>query len=226
MQRLGVIPVQLAGSDIYAALADGSIDAAEWVGPYDDERLGLYKAAKHYYYPGWWEGGPEIDLFVNAKAWAELPKAYQAILEAACAEANVDMVAKYDARNPAALRRLVAAGVQLHQFPREIMQASYKAAVEVYDEFAASNAKFRRSTSRGGSSATRKSCGFASPRKPLTSSWSSPASRARRQRRRRSRRLASLPPRHGDQACAGGPRLAAMVKYSFYFRAAPCPIVY
>src|SRR5208282_2806103 len=123
MQRLGVMPQQLAGSDIYAALADGSIDAAEWVGPYDDERLGLYKIAKHYYYPGWWGGGPEIDLFVNSKAWAVLPRAYQAILEAACAEANVDMMAKYDARNPAALRRLVAAGVQLHAFSREIMLA-------------------------------------------------------------------------------------------------------
>lgn len=144
MERLGVLPRQLAGNDIYAALADGSIDAAEWVGPYDDERLGLYKLAKHYYYPGWWEGGPEIDLFVNAKAWADLPKAYQAILEAACAEANVDMVAKYDARNPAALRRLVAAGVQLHAFPREIMLASYKAAVEVYDEFAAKSPKFSK----------------------------------------------------------------------------------
>ena len=144
MRRLGVMPLQLPGSDIYAALADGSIDAAEWVGPYDDERLGLYKLAKHYYYPGWWEGGPEIDLFVNAKAWADLPHAYQAILEAACAEANVDMVAKYDARNPAALRRLVAAGVQLRAFPREIMQASYKAAVEVYDEFAAKDAKFSK----------------------------------------------------------------------------------
>jgi TRAP-type mannitol/chloroaromatic compound transport system substrate-binding protein len=144
MQRLGAMPQQLAGSDIYAALADGSIDAAEWIGPYDDERLGLYKIAKHYYYPGWWGGGPEIDLFVNSKAWAALPRAYQAILEAACAEANVDMMAKYDARNPAALRRLVAAGVQLHAFPREIMLASYKAAVEVYDELAAKNAKFSK----------------------------------------------------------------------------------
>ena len=117
MQRLGLLPLQLAGGDIYAALEDGTIDAAEWVGPYDDERLGLYKVAKYYYYPGWWEGGPEIDLFVNTKAWADLPKDYQAILEAACAEANVDMMAKYDARNPAALRRLVAAGVQLRAVP-------------------------------------------------------------------------------------------------------------
>ena len=144
MQRLGAVPVQLAGGDIYPALETGSIDAAEWVGPYDDERLGLFKVAKYYYYPGWWEGGPEVDLLINRKAWADLPKDYQSILEAACAEANVDMLAKYDARNPAALRRLVAAGVQLRPFPREIMQASYKTAVEVYDEIAATNAKFNK----------------------------------------------------------------------------------
>ena len=144
MSKLGLVPQQIAGGDIYPALEKGTIDAAEWVGPYDDEKLGLYKIAKFYYYPGWWEGGPELDLFVNTKAWEALPKDYQSILESACAEANVDMVAKYDALNPAALRRLVAAGVQLRPFPREIMQASHKAATEVYDEFAATNAKFKK----------------------------------------------------------------------------------
>src|SRR5881398_1446418 len=144
LQKLGAVPQQIAGGDIYPALEKGTIDAAEWVGPYDDEKLGLYKVAKYYYYPGWWEGGPELDLFVNTKAWSDLPKDYQSILTAACAEANVDMVAKYDALNPAALRRLVAAGVQLRPFPREIMQASWKAAVEVYDEFATTNPKFKK----------------------------------------------------------------------------------
>ena len=144
MQKLGLVPQQIAGGDIYPALEKGTIDAAEWVGPYDDEKLGLYKVAKYYYYPGWWEGGPELDLFVNTKAWSELPKDYQAILEAACAEANVDMMAKYDVLNPPALRRLVAAGVILRPFPREIMMASYKAAVEVYDGFAETNPKFKK----------------------------------------------------------------------------------
>jgi TRAP-type mannitol/chloroaromatic compound transport system substrate-binding protein len=144
MQKLGLVPQQIAGGDIYPALEKGTIDAAEWVGPYDDEKLGLYKVAKYYYYPGWWEGGPELDLFVNTKAWAELPKDFQSILEAACAEANVDMMAKYDALNPAALRRLVAAGVLLRPFPREIMQASYNATVEVYEGFAATNPKFKK----------------------------------------------------------------------------------
>jgi TRAP-type mannitol/chloroaromatic compound transport system substrate-binding protein len=144
LSKLGVVAQQLAGGDIYPALEKGTIDAAEWVGPYDDEKLGFHKVAKYYYYPGWWEGGPELDLFVNTKAWADLPKDYQAILEAACYEANVDMVAKYDAVNPPALRRLVAAGVQLRPFPREIMQASWKAANELYAETSASNPKFKK----------------------------------------------------------------------------------
>jgi TRAP-type mannitol/chloroaromatic compound transport system substrate-binding protein len=144
MSKIGLVPQQIAGGDIYPALEKGTIDAAEWVGPYDDEKLGLYKVAKNYYYPGWWEGGPELDLFVNTKAWEALPKDYQAILEAACAEANVDMVAKYDAVNPAALRRLVAAGVQLRPFPREIMLASWKAANELYAETSAGNPRFKK----------------------------------------------------------------------------------
>src|SRR5215211_1485064 len=119
--KLGVVAQQIPGGDIYPALEKGTIDAAEWVGPYDDEKLGFYKVAKYYYYPGWWEGGPELDLFVNTQAWEKLPKSYQAILEAACYEANVDMMAKYDALNPAALRRLVAAGVQLRPFSRELL---------------------------------------------------------------------------------------------------------
>ena len=144
LQKLGLVPQQIPAGDIYPALEKGTIDAAEWVGPYDDEKLGLYKVAKYYYYPGWWEGGPELDLFVNIAAYEKLPKEYQAALEGACYEANVDMVAKYDAVNPAALRRLVSQGVQLRPFPREIMQASYKAANEVFDETSAKNANFKK----------------------------------------------------------------------------------
>jgi TRAP-type mannitol/chloroaromatic compound transport system substrate-binding protein len=142
--KVGGVPQQIAGGDIYPALEKGTIDAAEWVGPYDDEKLGFYKVAKNYYYPGWWEGGTEIDLFVNTKAWADLPKDYQAILESACYEANVDTMAKYDAANPAALRRLIANGVQLRAFPREVMQACWKATNEVNEEVAAKNPAFKK----------------------------------------------------------------------------------
>jgi len=144
LSKLGLVPQQIAGGDIYPALEKGTIDAAEWIGPYDDEKLGFYKVAKYYYYPGWWEGGPELDAFVNLKAWGELPKDYQAAFEAACAEANVDMMAKYDALNPGALRKLLANGVQLRPFSQAILDASYKASLEVYEETMAKNENFKK----------------------------------------------------------------------------------
>jgi len=134
IEKMGGVPQLLPGGDIYPALEKGTIDAAEWVGPYDDEKLGFNKIAKYYYYPGWWEGGPQLVCYFNQAEWAKLPKEYQSIVEAACAEGNVWMLAKYDAQNPAALKRLVAGGTQLRAFSREIMVASYKAALEVYKE--------------------------------------------------------------------------------------------
>jgi TRAP-type mannitol/chloroaromatic compound transport system substrate-binding protein len=144
MEKLGVVPQQIAGGDIYPALEKGTLDAAEWVGPYDDEKLGFNKVAKFYYYPGWWEGGPQLSTLVNMAEWAKLPKEYQNILEAACWEANTWMVAKYDAQNPAALKRLIGGGTQLRGFSREIMVASYKAALEVYKEAAEKSPAFRK----------------------------------------------------------------------------------
>ena len=82
LQKLGAVPQQIAGGDIYPALEKGTLDAAEWVGPYDDEKLGFYKVAPHYYYPGWWEGGSMLFAFVNLDKWNALPKAYQAVLDA------------------------------------------------------------------------------------------------------------------------------------------------
>jgi TRAP-type mannitol/chloroaromatic compound transport system substrate-binding protein len=144
LTKLGVVPQQIAGGDIYPALEKGTIDAAEWVGPYDDEKLGFSKVAQYYYYPGWWEGGPQLSLYVNIAQWEQLPKTYQAVLEAAAAEANVLMVAKYDAQNMPALRRLVGGGTQLKPYSKEIMEASYKAAFDLYDETAAANPKFKK----------------------------------------------------------------------------------
>lgn len=144
LTKLGVVPQQIAGGDIYPALEKGTIDAAEWVGPYDDEKLGFYKVAKYYYYPGWWEGGPQLSAIVNNKAWEALPAPYKAAFEAACYEANAHMMAKYDVENPAALKRLIANGVRLRPFSKEIMEASYKAAFEVYEETSAKNAKFKK----------------------------------------------------------------------------------
>ncbi len=144
LTKLGVVPQQIAGGDIYPSLEKGTIDAAEWIGPYDDEKLGFNKVAKYYYYPGWWEGGLNVSLLVNQQKWEELPKPYKAALEAACFEALAIMNAKYDADNPAALKRLVAGGAQLRPFPREVMEACYKAAYELYDETAKANPKFAK----------------------------------------------------------------------------------
>jgi TRAP-type mannitol/chloroaromatic compound transport system substrate-binding protein len=144
LTRLGVVPQMIAGGDIYPSLEKGTIDAAEWVGPYDDEKLGFYKVAKYYYYPGWWEGTAQLSVLVNMEQWHKLPKVYQAILESACAEAYSWMLAKYDADNPAALRRLIANGTQLRPFSRAILDACYKAAYQLYDETAAKNAKFKK----------------------------------------------------------------------------------
>jgi TRAP-type mannitol/chloroaromatic compound transport system substrate-binding protein len=144
LAKLGVVPQMIGGPDIYPALEKGTIDGAEWVGPYDDEKLGFNKVAQYYYYPGWWEGGPMLMLFVNEKKWLELPKLYQTALKTACAEANNWMPAKYDAQNPPALRRLVASGTKLRPFPKAIMEACEKAAYEVYDELSAKSAHFKR----------------------------------------------------------------------------------
>lgn len=144
LQKLGVVPQMLAGGDVYPALERGTIDAVEWSGPYDDEKLGFHKVAKYYYYPGWWDGGTVISAMFNLKHWNDLPSSYKAILAAAAAETNTWMQAKYDAENPAALRRLVAAGALLRPFSNEVMDASFNAATEVYAEIGASNAAFKK----------------------------------------------------------------------------------
>ena len=144
MAKLGVIPQQVAGGDIYPSLERGTIDAAEWIGPYDDEKLGFQKVAPYYYYPGFWEGGLTLHFLFNKEKWESLPKHYKAIVESAAMAANQDMLAKYDAKNPAALRSLVGAGAQLRPFSAEILDAAYKATNEVYAEISAQNADFKK----------------------------------------------------------------------------------
>lgn len=144
ISKIGVVPQQIAGGEIYQALEKGTIDAAEWVGPYDDEKLGFYKVAPFYYYPGWWEGGAMLHTMVNLQKWQELPKAYQAIIMTACQAANCDMQAKYDARNPGALKKLAAAGAQFRPFPQEVLEACFQAAKDTYAEINASNSNFKK----------------------------------------------------------------------------------
>ena len=143
MNKLGVNVQVLPGGEVYLALERGAIDAAEWAGPYDDEKLGLHKAAKYYYYPGWWEPGPTLDVLVNLDAWNNLPQQYQEIFQTAAYEANLNMLAKYDALNREALAKLVAQGTELRAFSSEIMQAAQKAAFEIYAENASKNDSFK-----------------------------------------------------------------------------------
>ena len=145
LQKVGVVPQQLAGGDIYPALEKGTIDAAEWVGPYDDEKLGFQKVAKYYYYPGFWEGGPTVHAFCNLEKWNSLPKNYQAVIANAAANANAWMAARYDMQNPSALKRLVAGGTQLRPFTNEVLEACLKASNELWAEISAKNPDFKKS---------------------------------------------------------------------------------
>ena len=117
LAKLGVVPQQIAGGDIYPALEKGTIDAAEWVGPYDDEKLGFNKVAQYYYYPGWWEGGADAALLQHGEVERAAAGLQGDRDSGRRRSANMRMLAKYDALNPAALKRLVAAGAQLRPFP-------------------------------------------------------------------------------------------------------------
>jgi len=142
--KLGVVPQQIAGGDIYPSLEKGTIDAAEWVGPYDDEKLGFHKVAPYYYYPGWWEGSAMLHVMINAAKWAELPAVYKAVVRSAAQAANVDMQAKYDKLNPAALKRLVGAGAKLRPFTQDVMGACFNAANETYADLVKTNPAFKK----------------------------------------------------------------------------------
>ncbi|MCB1767417.1 MAG: TRAP transporter substrate-binding protein [Candidatus Competibacteraceae bacterium] len=141
---LGAVPQSLPGGEIYPSLERGAIDAAEWVGPYDDEKLGFYKVAKFYYYPGWWEPGPVLSFYVNKEQWDKLPKSYQSAFEAAAAEANVGMLAAYDAKNPLAIQRLVQSGTQLRRYPDDVLKAAYETAQKIFAEESAKNPDFKK----------------------------------------------------------------------------------
>jgi TRAP-type mannitol/chloroaromatic compound transport system substrate-binding protein len=143
-ERMGVVAQSIPGGEVYQALEKGTIDAAEWVGPYDDQKLGFNKVAPFYYYPGWWEGGPQLDLFVNEKAYAALSAENKSIVECAAAFAHTEMQAKYDARNPTALKQLVGGKTKVLPFPKDIMDLAFKHSMELYKEVSAKNPNFKK----------------------------------------------------------------------------------
>ncbi|WP_397532882.1 TRAP transporter substrate-binding protein [Roseateles sp.] len=142
--RLGGVAQSIPGGEIYQALEKGTIDAAEWVGPYDDEKLGFNKVAPFYGYPGFWEGGPQLDFFVNTKAYNSLSSEYKAMIEAASLEAATVMQARYDARNPAALKRLVAGGTKLFRFPKDMLDAAFKESMATYADLSSKNPAWKK----------------------------------------------------------------------------------
>lgn len=142
--KMGGLPQNIPGSELYQALERGTIDALEWVGPYDDQKLGFHKVAPYYYYPGWWEGGAQVSLYINTKQWSSLTPEYQAIVTAAASHAHVNMQAMYDSRNPGALKKLIAEGAKVSRFPKDVMDAAFKARNEVYGDLGQTNANWKK----------------------------------------------------------------------------------
>jgi TRAP-type mannitol/chloroaromatic compound transport system substrate-binding protein len=144
MDRMGVSVQVLSGGDIFPALERGAIDATEWVGPHDDEKLGFHRVARHYHYPGWWEPGPALSFYVNRRAWDDLPAAYQEAFDAAARASSLNMMAQYDALNPQALSRLVADGVNLVPFPQDMMETALRVSEELLETQARAEAGYGR----------------------------------------------------------------------------------
>lgn len=143
MSELGVTVQAIPGGETFSALEQGTIDAAEFSGPFDDERLKFYEVAPYYYYPGWWEPGTTIALYINMEAWNSLSERYQEIVKIAAKEANLSMLTKYDRMNGEALARMVEQGVQLRETNEEVLKQADTATQKVLDELASENEDFR-----------------------------------------------------------------------------------
>ena len=145
LERVGGSPVALPGSEVFSALQMGVIDAAEWVGPFNDLALGLHRVGKYYYYPGWQEPGPTLELMINKRAWESLPPDLQMMVEAAARMINDEMLAEFTARNSSALQTMLEEhGVQLRRLPDDVLESLKTASHDVVRESAQSNELSRR----------------------------------------------------------------------------------
>src|SRR5262245_57450846 len=142
--KLGAAPFDIPHADVVAALENNVVDGAEFLSPHDDERLGLFKVARYNYGPCWWESAGMVHLVVNLEKWNALPKPYRAALARACDAVSLGMLAKYDAINPPALRRLMAAGAVVRQFPQPVLEVCHRATTEHFAEVGAKDAKFKK----------------------------------------------------------------------------------
>jgi TRAP-type mannitol/chloroaromatic compound transport system substrate-binding protein len=179
--RLGVIPQQIPGGDIFPALERGTIDGAEWIGPYDDEKLGLNKVAPHYYYPGWWESNSMYSFYVNIKEWEKLPKEYQAAFEAAAYETNLDMRRSTTSRIPRRCARSSPRARSCTRSPPRSCRRRTRPPTSSTTRKRARTPRSRRSTSRGGNSARSWACGTAWRSRPTRASCSRSAAASRTQ---------------------------------------------
>jgi len=144
LAKLGVVSQNIPAGEIYSALEKGTIDATEFVGPHDDLKLGLHRVAPYYYYPAWWEGSAQTTLYINAKAFNGLSNEYKSIVHQAASDSHVVTQARYDARNPAALKQLISEGAKLRRLPKEVMDAAFKASREVYAELNDKNPAWKK----------------------------------------------------------------------------------
>lgn len=136
---MGGTVVNMPAGEIFTAMQTGAIDATEWIGPYNDLALGLHKAAKYYYTPGWQEPSVLFELDVNIKAWETLPPDLQAIVRAAARDVNGDMLDDYNAKNMEAMEQLKADGVEVRRLPDEVLARLKEVAAEVVDASAAAD---------------------------------------------------------------------------------------
>lgn len=140
IQRAGATPVTLPGAEIFTALQTGTIDATEWVGPYNDLAFGFDKVARYYYYPGWHEPGTALETIVNAEAWASLPPDLQEIVEIACQGITTDMVAEYTYHNAIALKQLMDnPDIEVRRFPDDVLRLLRSITQEIVGELSASD---------------------------------------------------------------------------------------
>ncbi|HAD45978.1 MAG TPA: ABC transporter substrate-binding protein [Alcanivorax sp.] len=145
MQRIGATPVQMPGGEVFTSMQTGALDAADWVGPYNDLTFGLHKVAKYYYYPGWQEPGAMLEMMINKEKWDALPEDLQAIVKSAAEAENQHIYDEFTARNAEALKQLVNEhGVELRRLPDEVLEALEKTSQEAVEDLVAGNDQARR----------------------------------------------------------------------------------
>jgi TRAP-type mannitol/chloroaromatic compound transport system substrate-binding protein len=142
--KLGGIPQAIPAGETYGALEKGALDAVEWIGPYDDEKLGFHRVAKNYYYPSFWEPGVQVSFLTNMKEYEKLPAQYKEALASAAKEIMVDMMSEYDTKNAEAIIRLASQGVKFQRFPDDVLVSARAATSNVIDEFSAKSDNFKK----------------------------------------------------------------------------------